>query len=87
MLGSICWGSSIRDSKKLNKLIKKAGSVLGTALETILKRRMLHKLVNIKNNTDHPLHNIVLQEWSVFSLRLLQLYCNTVTGDPSCQQQ
>ncbi|MEQ2312488.1 hypothetical protein AMECASPLE_031543 [Ameca splendens] len=33
----ICWGSSIRarDLKKLNKLIKKAGSVLGTPLEPL----------------------------------------------------
>ena len=31
---AICWDSSIRasDSKELNKLMKKAGSVLGTAL-------------------------------------------------------
>jgi len=34
---TICWGSSIRASnlKKLNKLIKKAGSVLWTALESL----------------------------------------------------
>ena len=33
--GVICWGSSIRagDSKKVSKLIKKAGTVLGIALE------------------------------------------------------
>ena len=32
---AICWGRSIstRDSKRLNKLIKKAGSVLGTDLD------------------------------------------------------
>ena len=36
LLCSICWGSSIRTrhSKKLNKPMKKAGSVLGTALES-----------------------------------------------------
>ena len=42
---SICWDSSIRasDTKKLDKLIKKAGSVLGTALEPlelVVERRM-----------------------------------------------
>ena len=39
----ICWGSSIRgsDLKKLNKLIKKADSVL-EPLELILLRRILH---------------------------------------------
>ncbi|MED6294661.1 hypothetical protein CHARACLAT_023415 [Characodon lateralis] len=33
----ICWGSSIRarNLKKLNKLIKKAGSVVGTPLEPL----------------------------------------------------
>jgi len=51
---AICWGSGIRtsDSKKLNKLMKKA--VLGTALESlelIMQGGMLQKLLNIKNNT------------------------------------
>jgi len=48
-----------------NKLMKKAGSVLGTALEhmdLIVNRRMLHKLKNIKNNTNHHLHNIMLKQ-------------------------
>ena len=57
---SFCWSSSIRDSKKLNKLIKKAGSVLRTALEPlelIAKRIMLHKLINIKSNT-YPLTHL-----------------------------
>ena len=45
----ICWGSSIKasDTKKLNILIKKAGSVLRTSLdylELVVERRMLHKL-------------------------------------------
>ena len=47
---ALCWGSGI----------KKVGSVLGTAL--IVKRKILHKLMNIKNNTDHPLHNIVMKD-------------------------
>ena len=53
---AICWSSSIRasDSKKLNKLIKKAGSVLGTALgplELVVESRMLHKPLIMKDNT------------------------------------
>ena len=39
-------------SQSLNKLIKKVGSVLGTALEPlvlVVKRRTPHKLVNVKN--------------------------------------
>ncbi|XP_062851515.1 bcl-2-like protein 11 [Trichomycterus rosablanca] len=52
MLSAICWGSSIRakDSKKLNKLIRKAGSVLGFALEPlelIIEQRIMHKLLNL----------------------------------------
>jgi len=37
----------------------KTGSMLGTApepLELIVRRRMLHKLLNIKDNTAHPLN-------------------------------
>ena len=54
-------GSSIRarDSKKLNKVIKKAGSVLENAmepLELVAERRMLYKRLNIMDNTSHPLH-------------------------------
>ena len=68
---AICWDSSIRarDSKKRNKLIKKVGSVLGTALAPLdlnVKRRMLHLLVNIKNSTDHPLHYTMSKQQSQF---------------------
>ena len=75
---AICWGSSLRagNSKKLNNLIKKPGSVLGTALESlelVVERRMLHKLLNIMENTTHPLHHILVRQQSVFSQRLLQL--------------
>ena len=68
---------SLKDTEKTDK---EAGSVLGTALEhleLIVNRKMLHKLMNIKNNTDHTLHNIVLNVLSVFSQSLLQLFCNT----------
>lgn len=78
---AICWGSSIRanDSKRLNKLIKKAGSVLGSALEpleSVVERRMLYKLFNIMDNTSNPLHNLLVGQQSVFSWRLLQLRCS-----------
>ena len=57
----ICRGSSIRarDSKKLKKMMK-AGSVLGTALETlelVVERSMLRKLLNIMGNTTYPPNN------------------------------
>ena len=43
-----CWGGSIkkRDASHLNKLVRKAGSVVGTELESltsvILRRRILN---------------------------------------------
>ena len=78
---AICWGSNIqaRDSKKLNKLIRKAGSVLGTALEpleVVVERRMLQKLMTIMDNEAHPLHSLLLEQRSVFSGRFIQLRCN-----------
>ena len=77
----ICWGSSIRasDLKKLNKLIKKAGSVLGTVLEIlelILQQRILHKMKNIMDNSEYPLHSTVFQQQIVFSQSFLQICCN-----------
>lgn len=80
-LAAMCGSSSIRASdsnKKQKKLIKKAGSVLGTALETlelVVERRMLHKLLNIMDNTTHRLHQPQVRQ-SVFSQRLLQLHWN-----------
>ena len=76
-IGTICWGSCIgaSDSKKLNKLIKKAGSVLGTDLEPLegVQRRMLHKVTDILDITACTLHYIVLKQQHVFSQRFLQL--------------
>ena len=51
----ICWGSSIRASntKRLNKVIRKVGSVTGTAvehIELVMERRMKHKLLAITDN-------------------------------------
>ena len=66
--GSLLWqvkpsvgaAASEPETKKLNKMIKKAGSVLGTALEPlelVVERRMLCKLLNIMGNTTYPLNN------------------------------
>ena len=86
----VCWGSSIRasDLKKLNKVLKRADSVLLAVLEPleeIMQRRILYKMKNMIDNPEHPLHNTVIQQQGVFSLRILQIRCNTdATGDPSC---
>ena len=79
---AICWGSGIRtrDLKRINKLIKKAGSVLGVTLEPlelIIQKRMLHKLMKIMEDSSHPLHNTVKKQQSVFSERLVQVRCKT----------
>ncbi|KAK3542872.1 hypothetical protein QTP70_006148 [Hemibagrus guttatus] len=55
----VCWvgGSTERDRKRLNKLVRRASSVLGCPLdlvEEVGERRMLAKLRIIMNNTSHP---------------------------------
>ena len=59
----VCWGNSIRasDTNRLNKLIKKAGSVIGLkpdTFEAVVERRTLNKLLSIMDNPDHPLHTL-----------------------------
>ena len=58
---AICWGSSIgaSNTNRLNKLIRKAGSVIGCkqdTFEAVVERRSLNKLLSIMDNPDHPLH-------------------------------
>ncbi|KAM4580370.1 uncharacterized protein PAE49_005246 [Odontesthes bonariensis] len=77
---AVCWGSSIRasDSNRLDKIIRKAGSVLGQkleSLETVVERRTRKKLLSIMDNKQHPLHHTVDRQRSTFSHRLLQLRC------------
>ncbi|XP_062860103.1 dehydrogenase/reductase (SDR family) member 7Cb isoform X1 [Trichomycterus rosablanca] len=77
---AVCWGGSIRagDAKKLNKLIKKAGSVLGCSLdgfELVVERRSVNKLISILDNPSHPLHDLLIRQRSTFSNRLIQLHC------------
>ena len=75
----ICWSRSISasDPEKLNKLIKKAGSLLGTALEPLEltgEGKMLHKLLNIMDSLTLPLPKVqldLLQCQSIFSRKLL----------------
>ncbi|KAK0147391.1 hypothetical protein N1851_013140 [Merluccius polli] len=77
---AVCWCSSIRasDTNRLDKIIKKAGSVLGLRLESfesVVERRTLKKLLSIIDNDQHPLHHTVVRQRSTFSHRLLQLRC------------
>lgn len=56
-----CWGGSMKveDTKRLKKLIEKAGSVVDDELgdETVADRRMLSRLQSIIKNVNHPPHN------------------------------
>ncbi|TWW77552.1 hypothetical protein D4764_12G0009420 [Takifugu flavidus] len=76
----VCWscGSSERDRKRLNKLLRRAGSVLDCSLDSIEEvgeRRMLAKLTSIMDTPSHPLHETVGALSSSFSSRLLHPPC------------
>ncbi|TWW77710.1 hypothetical protein D4764_12G0011000 [Takifugu flavidus] len=76
----VCWscGSSERDRKRLNKLVRQAGSVLDCSLDSIEEvgeRRMLAKLTSIMDTPSHPLHETVGALSSSFSSRLLHPRC------------
>lgn len=65
----ILLGGSIRtsDTNRPHKVIKKAGSVLGTVLEpleVIVERRMVHNLLTILDDTLHPLHDLLIRQQS-----------------------
>lgn len=55
----VCWGGGItvKDTNRLNKLMKAAGSITGSklvTLEVMVKDRILAKLLAIMNNTSYP---------------------------------
>ncbi|KAI4877761.1 hypothetical protein NFI96_007703 [Prochilodus magdalenae] len=55
----VCWGNSINKTaiNKLNKLVKKAGSVIGLKLDTlevVAEKRTLNKLLAVMDNASHP---------------------------------
>ncbi|KAI4905431.1 hypothetical protein NFI96_002240 [Prochilodus magdalenae] len=78
----VCWGGSIkkRDEMRLDKLVRRAGSVVGVELDSVVKvaeRRSLHKLLCIMDDDGHPLHTIIMDRRSKFSGRLLSQSCST----------
>ena len=80
--GVVCWSSSITaaERKRLDKLVKKAGSVLGCSLdpvEVVGARRMVAKLSSIMDNVSHPLHETVRALESSISDRLRHPRCVT----------
>ncbi|KAI4899792.1 hypothetical protein NFI96_001143 [Prochilodus magdalenae] len=69
----VCWGGSIskRDAGRLDRLVRKAGSVLGLELESLTplaERRALSKLLHIMDNVHHPLHTTIIRQRSSFSV-------------------
>ena len=78
----VYWGGGIKakDANKLNKLIKKAGKVIGSklvTLEEVVEERLLAKVLAIRANTSHPLHDMIARQMSTlsFSNRLIQPRC------------
>jgi hypothetical protein len=58
--GLTCWGRNLckRDQDRLNKIIRKAGGVIGRAqdtLDTLYNRRITNKLADILDDKTHPL--------------------------------
>lgn len=74
----VCWGEGIKakDTNRLNKLINKAGSVIGSklvTLEEVAEDRTLAKLLAI--NTSNLLHSMTATLKSTVSSRLIQPWC------------
>ena len=74
--GVVCWGGNIntRDANKINKLVRKAGSVVGIKLdnlEAVAEERTRRKLDAILRNPSHPLYDELQQMGSTFSHRLI----------------
>ena len=85
--GVVCWGSSIStaDRKRLDRLIKRASSVLGSPLDPVQvvgDRRMLARLASMLENSSHPMHETLAALGSSFSDRLLHPKCvkEAITG-------
>lgn len=78
--GVVWWCSSISIAKmkRLDKLIRKASSVLGIPLDTVKEvgeRRMVAKLSSLLENDTNPLYEMVSALRSSFSDRLLHPEC------------
>ncbi|KAI3373838.1 hypothetical protein L3Q82_022416, partial [Scortum barcoo] len=78
-------GGSIskKDTSRLDKLIRRAGSVVGTKLDslvTVAESRTLDKLLDIMDNASHPLHTVISNQRSLFSERLL---CSFPSAGPT----
>ena len=67
-------------SSRLNKLIRRAGSVVGMKLDSLVamaERRTSNRLLAILDNVSHPLHTVISHQRSSFSNSMLLPKCNT----------
>lgn len=76
----VCWGSRVKtaDANRLDKFIRRAGSVLGVELQflaEVSEQRMLRKLLNIFNKP-HPLHATLDIYCRTFGCRLRPQRCS-----------
>ena len=72
----VCRGGSTSkaDLSRLEKLVRRAGSVVGLKLDPLMsvaEGRTLNKLWGIMDNANHPLHTVINSQRSWFSDRLL----------------
>ncbi len=77
-----CWGGSIRkrDAGRLDRLVRKAGSTVGSELEaftTAAEKRTLSRLNSIMDNYKHPLHPVFDNQRNLFSYRFRAISCRT----------
>ena len=77
-----CWGSGMRiaDTNRLERLIRRAGDVVGEELDTlttVAERRMLSRFQSILDNVSHPLYDTLALQRSTFSRRFLSPRCTT----------
>lgn len=77
---TVCWSSSLStaERKRLDKLIRKASSVLGCSLDPVKvvgDRRTLAKITSLMDRVSHPMHGNVAELQSSFSDRLLHPRC------------
>ena len=82
MFGSVCWGGNISkfDRGKLEKIVKKAGDVVGKPLDsfkTLHEKRLYRKLMQILNDPTHPMRHYFDSRRSNRSGRILLPRTNT----------
>ena len=89
---AVCWDGDITaaDCSRLDKLIRRAGSVLGASLESVKElagRKCMAKLLAIMDDTAHPLHNILAEHGGPFCKTSFATAQLKTSRGPSCLLQ